>query len=576
MTSWDTIKKCGAAKTAGRQAEYVMRVIAFLSVIALVLTWSASFADEFREGGNLFQNRGCSACHTAEQTGRKFAPPLNGISGKLKDERWLRAWLGGPRSIRPGTMMPDFRMPISAAQDISTFLLSLSDPHIYNEPDLSGGSVERGDHFFTYRGCRACHLTDHDNHVQPRRIPLLNDAGTKLRPAWVLLELNHPRAYNPDARIPLVDATPDEVIDIITYLDSLIINETYLPEPYRSGDQGNPESGHDHVRNYGCFACHSIEGFAQAKVSGGALNTFRVEGNKHGLWEALSPKITDTTDTRRMPFFNLSDDEVRALVTYMLMAQLTDTNHLLVSKSDKQQIENTGDTLLYDYGCRNCHVVQRGDTPIITTVIDRRHLIPPGLEYEGSKAQPQWLIDYLIKPFRMRIWMSMGMPYFYLTPSESESLVHFFRVRSDLEPVQNIAYCLPFDIGQISNESRELGRYRFQHDRCVQCHPAHLTRDMSAGVDVDDLAIDLMITKDRLRYEWVREFLRNPDRFAGTETRMPFIYFSPDGDPKVPDASQWLDRVARFLYIMDSLPAESSPSSHQRDNVDVNTFWENY
>jgi hypothetical protein len=56
---------------------------------------------------------------------------------------------------------------------------------------------------------------------------------------------------------------------------------------------------------------------------------------------------------------------------------------------------------------------------------------------------------------------------------------------------------------------------------------------------------------------------------------MPFIYFTPEGFPKVTDASLWLERVAKALYLMKTLPEEES-TANTREVIDVNRFWENY
>jgi len=545
-------------------------------------TYNLSGAETVHQGENLFKTRGCAACHSPKQAAEKFAPPLNGISEKLKDKIWLPAWLQGPRSIRPGTMMPDFGMSSEKACRIASFLLSLtaSASHHYKKPDLSRASAKRGAHYFVYRGCRACHKIDPQPADPARRIPSLNDAGTKLRPAWVLLELEAPRAYNPDARIPLVDATAEELRDIMAFLDTLTLDPRRLP-PLSTGDtQRYAEAGRDFVETDGCFTCHRINGFDRTSPPAKSITPQLKKSVLPRPWEKLRKILTpslekDSASLKQMPFFYLTDDEIKALVVFFMKAPVSANKDRFLARSLKQRVGQEGERLIYEYGCRLCHSFEPGATPYVTTVIEREHLVPPRLASEGAKVQPQWLVRYLDRPSAMRIWMTMGMPYFYFPKQETHALVRYFRQASGFDPETIANYQLPFDIQHIDSKEKALGIYRFQQDRCAQCHPAGMDQKLPENVSKDDLALDLLMVKDRLRYEWVLNFLKNPDRLAGENTRMPFIYFTPEGMPKVPDAGRWMKRVARALYFMETLP-EPDDSKNTRDVIDVNTFWENY
>lgn len=545
-------------------------------------TYGLSGAETVLSGENLFRDRGCSSCHTPVKTVRKFAPPLNGISAKIKDRRWLRAWLQGPRSIRPGTMMPDFGIAPDTACGIASFLLSLNETHAYKQPDTSKASAERGAEYFVYRGCRACHKTHPEISDPVHRIPSLNDAGTKFRPAWVLLELEEPRAYNPDARIPLIEATDKEVLDIIVYLETLTLDPGKLPSPCSGNDRQGLEEGRDFIENNGCFACHRIQGFEHMDPPAARI-TPRLKPaagprpwNDITLTIGLSRQEGETASFRRMPLFHLTEDEVNALAVFFMKAPSSGSTDRFIKQSKDQRAGHEGNMLLNDYGCRLCHLVDEGESPYVATVIERSHLLPPRLTGEGDKVQPQWLSHFLDNPNRLRIWMTMSMPYFYLPPNENQAFVRFFRNVSGFDDSETIApYQLPFDIKSVGEEEKALGIYRFRQDRCAQCHPVDVSRGLPKNVSLDDLAIDLMKSKHRLRYEWIRNFLQNPDRYAGKDTRMPFIYYTPDSVPKVPDAAKWLDRVARVLYLMDTLP-EPDEKENIRDEIDVKSFWENY
>lgn len=522
--------------------------------------------ERWEKGEEIFRTRGCSSCHIPPEglDAGKFAPPLNGLIGKLKNKKWLPLWLLSPQKIRPVTMMPDFRMDASTAHDVSVFLLSLPDPHEYEGLDISRASAEKGKHLFTYRGCRACHTITHDSGEKIRRIPALNDAGIKLRPEWVQLELLSPRAYNPDARIPLLDVSYTETLDIIAFLNKLIKGVEQTATVPLSFSQNNIEKGRVHIKEYGCYACHPVKGFEEEPPPG--RNLTKLSKNQSVKQILTSLNIPTGVKIKKMPAFRFSGEEIEALANYIVNRQ-TEFFVLNTARENKfQKAIKEGKHIMIDYGCGNCHMLEPDTPPPVSKMLDHRYNVPPTLVGEGAKVQSPWLTDYLAKPFPMRIWMSIRMPFFYLNEIETEKISNLFLSLAGSDPSIKKAYQLPFAPDQIDNEEQAMGRYRFQRDRCMQCHPMNLNDGIPEDLEKDDIAIDLILTKTRLRYEWVRNFLKNPDQFAGPDTRMPFIYFTPEGKPKVSDASKWLDRVARFLYFIDNIPPEdliAKPQAHE-------------
>ena len=77
---------------------------------------------------------------------------------------------------------------------------------------------------------------------------------------------------------------------------------------------------------------------------------------------------------------------------------------------------------------------------------------------------------------------------------------------------------------------------------------------MPEGVDPEDVSINLMLSKTRLRPEWVRDFLARPKQIAGTQTRMPTIFYSVDGEPKVERPKDDIDDVTLYLMGMTEPP----------------------
>jgi hypothetical protein len=114
-----------------------------------------------------------------------------------------------------------------------------------------------------------------------------------------------------------------------------------------------------------------------------------------------------------------------------------------------------------------------------------------------------------------------------------------------------------------------MGEYRVVADKCMQCHPISLEGGLPEDVKLEDLSINLMLSKTRLRFEWVKNFLRNPDAYAGAGTKMPYVFYTPDGAQRVSDAEMWIDLVAKYLMIMEGVPQAPQPSAEEQQQQEV-------
>ncbi len=88
----------------------------------------------------------------------------------------------------------------------------------------------------------------------------------------------------------------------------------------------------------------------------------------------------------------------------------------------------------------------------------------------------------------------------------------------------------------------------------MQCHPTSIDQGLPEGVDPDDLSINLMLSKARLRPDWLRDFLARPKQIAGIEPRMPTVFYSVDGEPKVEKPKEDIDDITTYLMGMSEPP----------------------
>jgi mono/diheme cytochrome c family protein len=469
------------------------------------------------------------------------------LTFKLLDKRWLVSWLRDPQRIRAGTIMPNFHLTDGEIGDIASFLLALESNGTYPAIDLSSASSERGKRFFTELGCRACHSDGAGERPLRRRIPNLADAGVKLRPEWVLQELEHPKLLNPDARIPILDVTASDTLDIIAYLTTLTNNQETVENEQLRLTGTSKEKGRALVEYYGCYGCHMVRGFENAPPAGPDVRDLNIK-EKPQAHTGSQPKP-------RMPEYKFDGGEAESLTTFCLSHRQFETPEKYSRPATlTQRLGQVGEELITEYNCRGCHMLEESVKPRIHAFIGLKTYVPPRLIREGEKVQPRWVSEYLRKPNVLRPWLKIRMPNFSLSDVELRHLISYFSVKAASPEHARLPYVPPVRREQIPKIELEMGEYRVRFDKCMQCHPVSLAGDLPEDVKIDDLAINLLLAKTRLRFEWIKNFLRNPDKYAGPDTRMPFVYYSPEGAPRVSNPEMWIDYVAKYLMVMENIP----------------------
>ena len=209
-----------------------------------------------------------------------------------------------------------------------------------------------------------------------------------------------------------------------------------------------------------------------------------------------------------------------------------------------------GRRLVAYYNCGGCHRIESSGGAIAQH-LERKTFAPPTLDGEGARVQTSWVIDYLQKPTRMRPWMQIHMPDFGLSLGEATALARYFAALAHVPPADE-----PHD--SATPAVTERGQRRFVHFKCLQCHPASADAPPPQGVDLEDLSIPLTLAKTRLRPSWVRAFLAQPKSVVGTETRMPAVFYTTDGMPKVDHPDEDIGAITAYMLQMTEPPAAAS------------------
>ena len=170
------------------------------------------------------------------------------------------------------------------------------------------GDYTNGEKLFNAVGCTGCHVSENNPELAPHvnsyynltkvQGPNLIGMGSKVSAEWLYEWLMDPQAYNPETMMPNLRLEPQQAKDLTAYLikdknepfdalpdhnynkevlDQLTVNwlKKSNPEKYaiQKASKMNEEEklnfvGEKSIRHYGCFGCHNIDGFDDAKPMG--------------------------------------------------------------------------------------------------------------------------------------------------------------------------------------------------------------------------------------------------------------------------------------------------------------------
>ncbi|HEY7368645.1 MAG TPA: c-type cytochrome, partial [Thermoanaerobaculia bacterium] len=535
----------------------------------------------------------------------RVGPSLERVAAKVPRD-WTTRWVMDPASFRANTKMPTFfyqenfvnvsgDKPPTAAQKAmnaqgrleNDAMVNAIVSYIYEKsqhaavPAVVGrGDVVRGEKLLAERGCFGCHLNDpaarRDLVGTYRQFgPNLAGIGSKASRDWIYHWIRDPKAWNAKTKMPNLRLTHEDALDIAQYLAAQAAPKDFggiaLPktdEPTldkmalyfqmetktvfdAKADLAKMDlhakevyTGGKLISFYGCFACHDIPGFADAKPIGTELTE---EGSKtvHRLdfgfqhiphtrqdWfhtKLMNPRFFDRDRARgweeryRMPNFRLEKWEADRLVTAVLGFQEKNATPAALKHLDpaEEAIER-GRRVVKNNNCLGCHIIE-GQGGSFRSLVSDVSLAPPIIQGQGAKVQSDWLFSFLKSPRtgQIRPWLEVHMPTFDFTEQELNDLTRYFA------SLDRATY--PFLLADDKADPRSLaaGRKVFELLKCAQCHPRNLEEMNRPGVDRATLAPNLQMSASRLRHDWINDWIRRPDEWM-PGTRMPTNF--PKGD----------------------------------------------
>jgi len=462
-------------------------------------------AARWNRGRDLVAKLGCYGCHKmAPFDGeRRVGPPLSHVVSKFANLDFMLKWVDDPASFRPSTRMPAFFHRENRAMEpgrdaaevtaLATFLYNLATPQPLTKYP-GGGDAARGRQMFGDMGgiaCLGCHNIDdfrNDAVDELRHGPDLSGIGSKVTADWLYSWLLDPKKLWPDTHMPDLRLTDGEAAHLVAYLmtkrnsafeqrtftrpaddsiyDAILeekLTERMTKERARaeiaamSGLEKRRRAGDSLLNHYGCFGCHEIPGYEDAKPIGTELNGW---GSKHadrldfGLvemdWKTagqfnretwLTQKLRNTRyfdrgkdkkpfEKLKMPQFSqltgpdvdaakggghveakaaahaelpadLAAEDREAVMTFVLSLVKDNTSSSIKRLlTPAEAAVERGRRIVRQKNCIGCHVLygEGGELRKFQPGEEGRAFYPPILDGQGARTQPDWLFTFLADP----------------------------------------------------------------------------------------------------------------------------------------------------------------------------------
>jgi len=447
----------------------------------------------------LLERKGCTNCHLpsaleANAVERRAAPDLANAGARLSGD-WMRRWIRDPEALHAQADMPRLDLDDAEVEALVHFLGSLRRDDALVESGASEKEVlAEGRLLYHTLGCVACHdalappaevFGDDRFDDQLLAVPVpqrFGDLSSKWIPSALAGFLHAPEAIYPDGRMPSLDLSAEEADLIATYL----VHEWGVGRPLHV-DRTLATRGRELFAENRCGACHRLDGIetppatALAELGGAdcAVAHYALADDKDALARGLA-------SARAAHAPSSVDATLRTLERLNCLAC-----HALDGEGGRHVDNDVFFTSLDEH-----------------TDLGDEGRLPPDLSGVGWKLTSAWLRELLLGKGRSRPYLATRMPS-YAKEHVSDlvvGLAHLSGVRpdSDLRSPES------------SDAMVVTGRALMGRDAlgCLACHVyGDYPPSGSPGPAITQFA-------ERLRYEWFRSFMRNPQRYR-PGSRMP-------------------------------------------------------
>ena len=271
--------------------------------------------------------------------------------------------------------------------------------------------------------------------------------------------------------------------------DTLWWKQPILPAQYREGSCGachradlpqTPRLNHGRqlLVRFNCIACHQLQDVDRPTMLGPDLTSMGTKVTREWIYKWLKDprtltdangKVTvDGVDTDpRMPKFQLSDLELRALSAYLSMqrgkpvAAYKFNPRVIAAVAKGGEAAEQGHVRFNQMFCVTCHslaVTRGGETTLIGGDIG------PELTKVGSKVKPEWLVAWLRDP--QGYLAHTRMPQYQWSDKDIYIVTQFIlKTFTDPDLLKDVP-----KLGLPTDAEMQLGQRLFVQKGCAECH----------------------------------------------------------------------------------------------------------
>ncbi len=373
---------------------------------------AAAGADAVQQGASVYGEAFCASCHAMQNAaglmvGGNVGTELTRVGSKVKPE-WLAQWIRNPGIYSPRTVMPHYRLEPKNIGLIMSFLGSKTDSDFLSNVHLDPATAEQiahGKRLVTEKGCASCHdingVPHPDNFapdlsavgsLQLSKIVFLPGMPHTL-PDYISAKIRNPHSFGNALKMPQFTLSDSQVESLVTALLAQTTRATTLPAALRmpapAPSTYEPAgSAGELIKDLRCFSCHKING-----RGGDMAPDLTWEGSSvQRAWLVNFLKAPNTLRPaliRRMPKFDLSDEEANTLADYIETVYQTpafDRNEIDAAKLGASDAAHGKDLFYGKYACNSCHIVDPNKD---------KGYIGPTLTQVGLRLNAAWIFHWL-------------------------------------------------------------------------------------------------------------------------------------------------------------------------------------
>lgn len=385
------------------------------------------------------------------------------------------------------------------------------------------GTLER-------KGCYGCHkIAGYEN--MPKIGPVLSGIGTKVNYTWAVNWLKDPKSVFPTARMPKFGFSDEEARAVADYLFKLNVDDR-VDTPAKEPDWDLSDKGKIIFRQSRCSICHPAQNKGGAFKNIYAPDLTKVGSKVRIEWlKKWLKKPQEYFPKTRMPRFRFTDEEIDALSEY-IMSEFVDWDIEDQKLKEKEPIGEEhmelGARLIEKYGCFGCHDIKGMEKAVrIGPYLKKKDVVNKiGAEISSIGSKPFERFDmgkvadkvkdrasYLKTKLKSpRIFRdNLLMPDFGFNEKEIDGLSTML-LGFTAEEVP--AWYKVLDIPSGYKPTGDFAKI----EKDIKCLSCHTIKGVGGG-----FAPDLTFEGSKVKIEWLREFLNNPDVIRPMLKQMPMF-----------------------------------------------------